>query len=149
MSDFFIQFGYWGMGIAAFIAGSFLPFSSEAVMAALLAATDIDPVLTIVSATIGNVGGSMFNYYIARLGSKETVARWFKIKQERMDKAQEYVMKYGAWMGFFTFIPILGTAIALTLGLLRANQWLTLIATFLGKTLRYIFIAYVTLSIAQ
>lgn len=149
MSDFFIQFGYWGMGIAAFIAGSFLPFSSEAVMAALLAATDIDPVLTIVSATIGNVGGSMFNYYIARLGSKETVARWFKIKQERMDKAQEYVMKYGAWMGFFTFIPILGTAIALTLGLLRANQWLTLITTFLGKTLRYIFIAYVTLSIAQ
>ena len=149
MSDFFIQFGYWGMGIAAFIAGSFLPFSSEAVMAALLAATDIDPVLTIVSATIGNVGGSMFNYYIARLVSKETVARWFKIKQERMDKAQEYVMKYGAWMGFFTFIPILGTAIALTLGLLRANQWLTLITTFLGKTLRYIFIAYVTLSIAQ
>ena len=30
-------YGYWGMLAAAFLAGSFFPFSSEAVMLALLA----------------------------------------------------------------------------------------------------------------
>lgn len=142
MSDFFITYGYWGMGIAAFIAGTFFPFSSEAVMATLLVTTGMSPVMTVVSATIGNVLGSMVNYYIGRLGNKDTVARWFKIKPERMDKAQDYVMKYGAWMGFFTFVPILGTAIAIALGILRANPWMTFLTTFIGKTLRYIFIAY-------
>jgi membrane protein YqaA with SNARE-associated domain len=33
-----ISYGYWGMLITAFVAGSFFPFSSEAVMMGLLAA---------------------------------------------------------------------------------------------------------------
>ena len=33
-----IQYGYVGMLLAAFLAGSFFPFSSEAVMVGLLAA---------------------------------------------------------------------------------------------------------------
>ena len=32
------SYGNWGMFIAAFIAGSFLPWSSEAIMLAMLAA---------------------------------------------------------------------------------------------------------------
>ena len=141
MTDFFITFGYWGMGLAAFIAGSFLPFSSEAVMLALLCATDMDPVTIVASATLGNVLGSMFNYYLGRLGSKDIVARWCRIKPERMDKAQAYVMKYGAWMGLLTFIPILGSALAISLGLLRANAPLTWLSVFVGKSLRYIVLA--------
>ena len=37
-----ISYGYWGMLITAFVAGSFFPFSSEAVMTGLLAA-GLDP----------------------------------------------------------------------------------------------------------
>lgn len=36
--NFLINWGYWGMLAAAFLAGSFFPFSSEAVMAGLQAA---------------------------------------------------------------------------------------------------------------
>lgn len=36
--SFLIDWGYWGMLAAAFLAGSFFPFSSEAVMAGLQAA---------------------------------------------------------------------------------------------------------------
>ena len=35
--DLLTSYGLWGMFIAAFLAGSILPFSSEAVMIALLA----------------------------------------------------------------------------------------------------------------
>ena len=30
--DFLINWGYWGMLVSAFLAGSFIPFSSEVVM---------------------------------------------------------------------------------------------------------------------
>ena len=36
--DFLINYGYVGMLLSAFLAGSFFPFSSEAVMVALQAA---------------------------------------------------------------------------------------------------------------
>ena len=65
--DFLINYGYWGMLIAAFIAGSFLPFSSEAVMVGLVAA-GLEPVPLAIYGTIGNWLGSMFNYGVGRLG---------------------------------------------------------------------------------
>ena len=142
LNEFFISYGYWGMGVAAFLAGTFFPFSSEAVMAALLASSNMDPVLTVASGTIGNVLGSMVNYFIGSLCKPETVSKLFRIKPNRMETAQRYVMRYGAWMGFFAFIPILGTAISIALGMLKPNVWGTLFSTFLGKTLRYIVVAY-------
>jgi len=147
LNEFFISYGYWGMGIASFLAGTFFPFSSEAVMAALLAASSMDPVLTVASGTIGNVLGSMVNYFIGSLCKPQTISRLFRIKPNRMETAQRYVMRYGAWMGFFAFIPILGTAISIALGMLKANVWGTLLSTFLGKTIRYIVVAYSVLAL--
>ena len=147
LNEFFISYGYWGMGIAAFLAGTFFPFSSEAVMAALLVSSSMDPVLTVVSGTIGNVLGSMVNYFIGSLCKPETVSRLFRIKPNRMETAQRYVKRYGAWMGFFAFIPILGTAISIALGILKANVWGTLLSTFIGKCIRYIVVAYSVLAL--
>lgn len=52
ITTFLISYGYWGMLIAAFVAGSFFPFSSEAVMVGLMAA-GLDPIGLIVYGTIG------------------------------------------------------------------------------------------------
>lgn len=76
MVDFLIQYGYWGMFLAAFLAASVFPFSSEAVMVGLQLA-GLDPLLLLVWGTIGNVGGSMFNYSIGRLGRMEWVENTF------------------------------------------------------------------------
>ena len=65
--EFLLSYGYMGMLVAAFLAASILPFSSEAVMVGLQAA-GLDPIFLIVYGTIGNVLGSMFNYTIGRLG---------------------------------------------------------------------------------
>ena len=45
-------------------------------------------------------------------------------------------------MGFFAFLPILGSAITIVLGLMRANIPITLTSISLGKVIRYIIIAY-------
>ena len=130
------------MGMASFLAGTFVPFSSEAVMAALLVTTGMDPFLTVVSATIGNVLGSMFNYYIGRIGSIEQISRWMHIKERRLRKTRDYVERKGSWLAAFSFLPIFGTAISISLGILRANVWGVLLWSTVGKFLRYIIVAF-------
>lgn len=52
--QFLIDWGYLGMFFSALLAGSVVPFSSEAVLAALvLPGTGLNPVLCIVFASLG------------------------------------------------------------------------------------------------
>ena len=141
LNQFFIEYGYWGMAMASFLAGTFVPFSSEAVMGALLVTTDMNPMLTIISGTIGNVLGSMFNYYIGRTGSVEQISRWMHIKEKRLVRTRDYVEKKGSWIAVFSFLPIFGTAISISLGILRANVWGVMLWSLTGKFLRYVIVA--------
>lgn len=129
------------MFISAFIAGSFLPFTSEAVLMGLIAA-GLEPVPLLIYATIGNWGGSMFNYFIGHLGKMEWIERYLHVNKEKLDKAKRFMGGRGAWMGFFSFLPVIGTAICILLGLMRANPVVSAISVFLGKILRYVFVAY-------
>lgn len=140
MFDFLIEYGPFGMLIASFIAGSVFPFSSEAVMLAMLAA-GVDPWELVITASIGNVAGSMFNYGVGRMGRLDWIERYLHVKKESLDRAQRFMGGHGAWMGFFAFLPILGSAISILLGLMRANIAITLTSITLGKVMRYAIIA--------
>ena len=140
--DILSQYGYWGMLVAAFMAGSFFPFSSEAVMVAFQAA-GLDPWTLIVYGTIGNVLGSMFNYYVGRLGRLDWVERYLHIKKDSLDKARRFMAGRGAWMGFFAFLPVIGSAITILLGFMRANIAVSLFSITLGKFLRYVLLVFV------
>lgn len=142
MNEFFIQYGYLGMALASFLAGTFVPFSSEAVMGALLVTTGMDPWLTIISGTIGNVLGSMFNYYIGRIWNIHQISRWMHVKEDRLAKTQNYVAHKGSWIATFSFLPFFGTCISIALGLLRANVWGVLLFSSIGKFARYILVGF-------
>jgi len=141
MLDILVDYGPIGMLIASFIAGSVFPFSSEAVMLAMLAA-GVDPWELVITASIGNVAGSMFNYGVGRLGRLDWIEKYLHVKKESLDRAQRFMGGHGAWMGFFAFLPILGSAISILLGLMRANIIITLISITLGKVMRYLIIAW-------
>ncbi len=141
LTEFLLQYSYWGMLIAAFIAGSVFPFSSETVMLALWAA-GLDPLKLTIYGSIGNILGSMFNYGLGRMGKLDWLERWFHVKKESLDKAQRFMGGRGAWMGFFCFLPILGSAIAVILGFTRANIVISAISITLGKVLRYVILVY-------
>lgn len=136
-----IQYGYVGMFLASLLAGSVLPFSSEAVMAGLLAA-GLNPCPLVVYGTIGNVMGSLFNYFIGTLGRLDWIEKYLHVKPDKLDRAQRLMAQYGVWIGFFAFLPIIGSAIAIVLGLVRANIWVTLFSFTLGKIFRYLLIIY-------
>lgn len=139
--DVLTQYGYWGMLLASFLAGSFFPFSSEAVMVALLGA-GLDGWGLIIYGTIGNVLGSVFNYGVGHLGRLDWIERYLHVKQKDLDRAQRFMAGRGAWMGFFAFLPILGSAITILLGLMRANIPITFFSISVGKLLRYILLIY-------
>lgn len=139
--DFLIGHGYWGMLVAAFLAGSVFPFSSELVMTALMA-TGLDPWRLALYGTIGNVLGSALNYAVGRLGKVEWFERYLHVSPKDMERAERFMAGRGAWMGFFAFLPILGSAITILLGLMRANVVITFVAITLGKIFRYIILIY-------
>ena len=136
-----ISYGYWGMLVTAFVAGSFFPFSSEAVMTGLLAA-GLDPWLLIIYGTVGNVLGGMFNYFVGRQGKLEWIERYLHVKQKDLDRATRFMAGRGAWMRFFAFVPVLGSAITIVLGLMRANIPISLLSITIGKFLRYVLLVY-------
>lgn len=141
ITDFLLNYGYWGMLLAAFLAGSFFPFSSEAVMLGLLAAgLKAEPL--VIYGTVGNVMGSMFNYSVGRLGRLDWVEKYLHVKKENLEKAKRFMAGHGAWMGFFAFLPIIGSAITIMLGFMRANLLFSIVSITIGKFLRYVILMY-------
>ena len=135
------EWGYIGLFIAGFLAGSILPFSSEVVLGLLLYA-GYNEWGCLASATAGNWLGGVTCYYIGRLGKVEWIEKYLHVQKESLDKAQHFMADRGAWMGSFAFLPLLGSAITIVLGLTRANIVISVISITIGKVLRYVLLVY-------
>jgi len=95
------------------------------------------------SATLGNTAGGMTCYYMGRLGKIAWIEKYFKVKKEKVDKMVNFLQGKGAMMAFFAFLPAIGEVIAIALGFMRSNTWITVGSMFLGKLIRYILLLYV------
>lgn len=144
---FLIEWGYLGMFISAFLAGSVLPFSSEAVMVSCLLVAKMNPVLCVAFTAAGNALGGFTCYGIGWLGKKEWINRYFRVSEKDLVRAEHFVQGRGAWIAFFSFIPIIGDALLIVLGLMRADKWRVLVYMTLGKVLRYALLAMTVLGI--
>lgn len=144
--EFLAQYGYLGMFVASFIAGSVFPFSSEAVMV-LLQLGGSSPLALFVSGTIGNVGGSMFNYGIGRIGKPSWREKLMPKNPAKRARQERLLEKYGVWAGLLTFVPILGSALAVMMGYMRCNPWLSLLSIFISKSVRYAILIFVVSSV--
>ena len=123
------EWGYIGLFIAGFLAGSILPFSSEVVLGLLLYAR-YNEWGCLASATAGNW-----------LGGVEWIEKYLRIKKSSLDKTQKFLQGKGALMAFFVFLPAGGDLIIVTLGLMRANVLITNLSMLAGKFLRYYCVA--------
>ena len=139
--DLLINYGYWGMFLSAVLAGSVIPFSSEAVMVGLQAA-GLDAWPLILYGTAGNVIGGMINYGVGRMGRTDWIEKYLHVKKEKLQRAENFMAGRGAWMGFFAFLPILGSAITVVLGLMRANVAITVTSMTIGKFIRFALLVF-------
>ena len=142
MLDFLIHYGYMGLFIACFLAATVIPLSSEAVIIALVAA-GLGPETCIIVATAGSGLGGMTNYYLGWLGKVEWMEKYLRVKKERVEKTQVWINRRGgAYVAFFSFLPILGDLLPLALGFMKASVWKVGVSLFTGKFLRYVVVVY-------
>lgn len=137
ITQLLIDWGYLGLFISALLAGSIIPFSSELVMVAPVK-VGLSPAVCVLAATLGNTLGGMTCYYMGHLGKTDWIEKYFKVKKEKIEKTQRFLQGKGALMAFFAFLPFVGEAIAIALGFMRSNVFLTTTSMFAGKLLRYI-----------
>ena len=142
LTQLLIDWGLPGLFISAMLAGSIIPFSSEVVVVTLVN-LGLNFTTCLIVATMGNTVGGMTCYYVGRMGKVDWIEKYFKVKKERVEKMTTFLQGKGALMAFFAFLPAVGEVIAIALGWMRSNTWLTLISMFVGKLLRYILLLYV------
>ena len=128
--------GLLGLFIGTFLAATVLPFSSDALYIAALAA-GINPVATLVVGTAGNWMGGVTTYFIGRLGKWEWIEKHFKVKPESMARQKVYIDRYGVWMALISWVPFLGDVVALALGFFRTPAVQTILLLGVGKFARF------------
>ncbi|MDO4790187.1 MAG: VTT domain-containing protein [Porphyromonas sp.] len=135
--EFLIEHGYLGVFVAAFLAATILPFSSEVVLSGVLLA-GADYWMCIAAATIGNWLGGMSCYWLGAQGKKEWIIKYLRVNPLRLEKITNWLQGRGSWMGFWAFLPGVGDFFAIALGLLRANVWSVALFMLTGKLVRYL-----------
>lgn len=139
--EYFSELGYFGLFIAAFLAATILPLSSEIVLGALMLG-GLSPTALITIATTGNVLGSLTNYALGYWVSLKVLKRWLKISEEELVHAERRFVKYGQFSLLFAWVPIIGDPLTVLAGALRIRLWLFIILVAAGKLMRYVIISY-------
>ena len=133
---------YLSLLTVSFMVATIIPFGSEMYFATLLSLGKYNSFLLLVSASIGNVLGSVFNwgcgYYVNYFIKKP----WFPIKQNKIQKGTEIFNKYGKWSLLLSWVPFIGDPITFVAGTLRYSLIPFVILVSIGKVGRYLVIYF-------
>lgn len=140
--DLVEHFGYIGIFIASFLESTFIPIPSEVTMipAGILVHEGVMNLwLVIISSTLGALGGSLFNYYLAyHFGRRFFYAygKYFFFTHEKIEKLDRFFANHGD-VSTFTgrLIPGLRHFIAFPAGLAHMNLKKFCIYTTLGSAI--------------
>ena len=141
-----VEWGLLGLFLASFLAATILPFSSEAVLVAMVLGGWSGQSLLVV-ASVGNTLGGLTNYAIGRWIPERKLVKRLGIEPDKAERWRSFAQRYGAWGALLCWLPVIGDPIALALGVFRTNFIWTAVLMFVGKMLRYAVILW-TLRIA-
>lgn len=134
-----LELGYLGLFLASFLSATVVPFSSEAVLAAMIVG-GANPWVAIAVATAGNWLGGLSSYGIGYLGKWEWMEKYLGIDKQKVEGWKPKIDRYGSFFAVLSFLPIIGDVISVALGYFRARFWLTAFWMLVGKFGRYLSI---------
>ena len=137
-----IEYGHAGLLVSAFLAATILPLSSEAVLAALCLSGEYGLFPLWLSATVGNVGGSLVNWWLGRGCMRFRDRPWFPVDAATLEKAEGRYRRYGTWSLLLAWLPVVGDPLTLMGGLFRTPLILFIPLVTLGKGGRYLVLLY-------
>jgi len=136
MSPDWIAYGYVGLFLGSFVAATLLPFPSEAL---LITALELElPVMTVLLvATAGNFLGGITNYELGYLAANRKFLAVIKVNHNRVKRWEAKSNRWGYWLGFLAWIPIIGDPMLLALGFLKTRFLPLCVTVLIGKFVRY------------
>lgn len=140
LQGIFLNYGYLGLFLASFLASTIVPFGSEWLVL-LLVQMKFSILAVVLVASTGNFLGACTSYYVGLKG-RGLIERYLGIEPVKIEKAERYFSKYGAYVLLFTWLPFIGDAFTVVSGLMRLRFWLFSVLVFTGKFLRYLAVAY-------
>jgi membrane protein YqaA with SNARE-associated domain len=136
---------YFGLFLAAFGAATLLPLQSEAVLVGLLLNGSYLPWLLLLVATLGNVLGSLVNWWLGQRLEHFKDRRWFPVSPRHLDTARRHYQRYGHWSLLLSWLPIIGDPLTLVAGVMGEPLKRFLLIVTLAKGARYAVLAWMTL----
>ena len=130
--------------LTALIAATVLPMQSEAVLVGLLLASQQPPWLLVLVATVGNVLGSVVNWWLGRGIERFRDRRWFPAGPDAMARAERWYRRHGRWSLLLSWVPVIGDPLTVVAGVLREPFPTFLLLVTVAKAGRYIVLALAT-----
>ena len=130
--------GYLALFLSALGAATILPFSSEAVLIALLQSGEYDTTLLLFAASAGNISGSVINWILGFNLLKLKQRSWFPFNEKSIERASQQFRHYGVLSLLFAWVPIIGDPLTLIAGFFKTPFLLFLLLVSIGKVGRYL-----------
>lgn len=129
--------GLIGLFLGTFLAGTIVPFSSDVLYVAIMAAMKEEWLACLVVAVVGNTLGTITTFLLGRAGKIEWLEKYFHVAPEKVEQQQSTVQKYGPFAGLIGWVPFVGKPLLVALGLYKAPSLLTCLMIFIGIALRF------------
>ncbi|NBA93428.1 YqaA family protein [Pseudomonas sp. R5(2019)] len=139
----------WALFFSAFGAATLLPLQSEALLVGLLLRQPDALASLLLIATLGNVLGSVVNWWLGRAIEHFRGRRWFPFSPQQLERAQQRYQRYGQWSLLLSWLPIVGDPLTLIAGIMREPFWRFVVLVTIAKGGRYLVLAMITLGWAQ
>ena len=133
---------YLSLFTLSFIVATIIPFGSEAYLASLIILNKYNVLLLLISASLGNVLGSVFNWICGYYATYFIQKKWFPINQNQINKATNFFLKYGKWSLLLAWAPFIGDPLTFVAGTLRYSFLPFLLLVSIGKIARYLVIYF-------
>ncbi|NLH83190.1 MAG: DedA family protein [Phyllobacteriaceae bacterium] len=137
---------YGGLFLAAFLAATILPMQSEALLVGILLAGNQPAWALVLCAGVGNVLGSVVNWFLGRGVERFRHRRWFPVKEAALDRAQAWYRRWGKWSLLLSWAPIVGDPLTVVAGILREPLAMFVVLVTIAKFGRYLVLAAATLA---
>ena len=133
--------------LSSFISSTILPGHSEITLTAFIFLNKYPIINLIFIASLGNILGSILNWYLGFHFVKFKEKKWFPINKRQLEKASLWFLNYGKWSLFLSWVPFVGDPLTVVAGVLRVPIITFLIIVSISKILRYVIVSLIALNL--
>ena len=138
---------YISLFISSFLSSTVLPGHSEITLTTFILLEKYSQFLLIFFASLGNILGSIINWYLGFYITKFINKSWFPFKKKQLHNVSLWYLKYGKWSLFLSWVPFVGDPLTIVAGMFRVPLIIFITIVSISKILRYIFVGYIALKL--